>query len=258
MPTPPFLLSLAQMRRLSPHFPLSHGKPRADDRRVLSGIIYVIRHGCSGAMPLPPTARTKPSTTASSAGAASGCSTASLPPSPGSMTLEVIEAAELLPIRALQPALTHLFARQVAAVLQVGKSHHQPRRLARTPEGFVIQQPDSLSKLSQSTSPAKRISGCFRSSWFDSRARNTSSDGACFGFSRAHRKSPKIATPNRACRQFIFYRQRKNLLSLYGLGVLQGRLWQSHTCAGLRLVRDCYNSPHLRVTVLPAAVVAWE
>ena len=33
------------MRRLSPHFPLSHGVPRVDDRRVLSGIIYVIRHG---------------------------------------------------------------------------------------------------------------------------------------------------------------------------------------------------------------------
>ena len=43
--TPPFLLTLAQMRRLSPHFPLSHGIPRVDDRRVLSGIIYVIRHG---------------------------------------------------------------------------------------------------------------------------------------------------------------------------------------------------------------------
>uniref|UniRef100_UPI000489F543 IS5 family transposase n=1 Tax=Rubritepida flocculans TaxID=182403 RepID=UPI000489F543 len=42
---PPFLLSPAQMRRLSPHFPLSHGIPRVDDRRVLSGIIYVIRHG---------------------------------------------------------------------------------------------------------------------------------------------------------------------------------------------------------------------
>jgi putative transposase len=45
MPTPPFLLSVTQMRRLSPHFPLSHGIPRVDDRRVLSGIIYVIRHG---------------------------------------------------------------------------------------------------------------------------------------------------------------------------------------------------------------------
>jgi transposase len=44
-PTPPFLLTLAQMRRLSPYFPLSHGIPRVDDRRVLSGIIYVIRHG---------------------------------------------------------------------------------------------------------------------------------------------------------------------------------------------------------------------
>ena len=45
MPTPPFLLTIAQMRRLSPHFPLSHGIARVDDRRVLSGIIYVIRNG---------------------------------------------------------------------------------------------------------------------------------------------------------------------------------------------------------------------
>ena len=44
-PTPPFLLTLMQMRRLSPHLPLSHGIPRVGDRRVLSGIIYVIRHG---------------------------------------------------------------------------------------------------------------------------------------------------------------------------------------------------------------------
>jgi transposase len=45
MSVPPFLLTSGQMRRLSPHFPLSHGVPRVDDRRVLSGIIYVIRHG---------------------------------------------------------------------------------------------------------------------------------------------------------------------------------------------------------------------
>jgi len=40
-----FLLSAAQMARISPFFPLSHGVPRVDDRRVISGIIYVIRHG---------------------------------------------------------------------------------------------------------------------------------------------------------------------------------------------------------------------
>jgi transposase len=44
-PKPPFLLTVGQLRRLSPHFPLSHGVPRVDDRRVVSGIIYVIRHG---------------------------------------------------------------------------------------------------------------------------------------------------------------------------------------------------------------------
>jgi transposase len=40
-----FLLSKAQMRRIEPYFPLSHGIPRVDDRRVVSGIIFVIRNG---------------------------------------------------------------------------------------------------------------------------------------------------------------------------------------------------------------------
>ena len=33
------------MRRIEPYFPLSHGVPRVDDRRVVSGIIFVIRNG---------------------------------------------------------------------------------------------------------------------------------------------------------------------------------------------------------------------
>jgi putative transposase len=41
----PFLLTPAQMRRIRPHFPLSHGIPRVDDRCVLSGIIFVIQGG---------------------------------------------------------------------------------------------------------------------------------------------------------------------------------------------------------------------
>ncbi len=39
------MLSEAQMRRIEPYFPLSHGVPRVDDRRVLSGILFVIRNG---------------------------------------------------------------------------------------------------------------------------------------------------------------------------------------------------------------------
>jgi putative transposase len=39
------LLSDAQMRRIEPYFPLSHGIPRVDDRRILSGILFVIRNG---------------------------------------------------------------------------------------------------------------------------------------------------------------------------------------------------------------------
>ena len=40
-----FFLSEQQMARISPHFPLSHGVARVDDRRVVSGIVYVIRNG---------------------------------------------------------------------------------------------------------------------------------------------------------------------------------------------------------------------
>ncbi|WP_264813145.1 IS5 family transposase, partial [Acetobacter oeni] len=40
-----FLLSERQMERVKPFFPLAHGVPRVDDRRVLRGIVYVIRNG---------------------------------------------------------------------------------------------------------------------------------------------------------------------------------------------------------------------
>lgn len=40
-----WLLSEAQMRRIEPYFPLSHGIPRVDDCRIVSGIIFVIRNG---------------------------------------------------------------------------------------------------------------------------------------------------------------------------------------------------------------------
>ena len=33
------------MRRIEPYFPLSHGVPRVDDRRVISGTVFVIRNG---------------------------------------------------------------------------------------------------------------------------------------------------------------------------------------------------------------------
>jgi transposase len=33
------------MARLRPFFPKSHGKPRVDDRRALSGIIFINRNG---------------------------------------------------------------------------------------------------------------------------------------------------------------------------------------------------------------------
>ena len=40
-----FLLSADQMSKIEPFFPKSHGVARVDDRRVISGIIYVLKHG---------------------------------------------------------------------------------------------------------------------------------------------------------------------------------------------------------------------
>ena len=40
-----FLLTDEQMARLQPFFPKSHGRPRVDDSRVLSGIIFINRNG---------------------------------------------------------------------------------------------------------------------------------------------------------------------------------------------------------------------
>ena len=40
-----FWLTDEQMTRLRPVFPKSHGRPRVDDRRVPSGIIFINRNG---------------------------------------------------------------------------------------------------------------------------------------------------------------------------------------------------------------------
>ena len=40
-----FWLTEKQVERLRPHFPKPRGKPRVDDRRVLSGILFVLRNG---------------------------------------------------------------------------------------------------------------------------------------------------------------------------------------------------------------------
>lgn len=40
-----FWLTEAQLKRINLYFPKSRGVPRVDDRRVISGIIHVIRNG---------------------------------------------------------------------------------------------------------------------------------------------------------------------------------------------------------------------
>ncbi len=40
-----FWLTQEQVERLKPHFPKARGKARVDDRRVLSGILHILRNG---------------------------------------------------------------------------------------------------------------------------------------------------------------------------------------------------------------------
>tara|TARA_R110002072_G_scaffold103292_1_gene226719 strand:+ start:78 stop:251 length:174 start_codon:yes stop_codon:yes gene_type:complete len=40
-----YWLTVAQIERLRPYFPKSRGRSRVDDRRVLSGIIFINRNG---------------------------------------------------------------------------------------------------------------------------------------------------------------------------------------------------------------------
>ena len=64
-----FWLTDEQVARLEPFFPKSHGKPRVDDRRVLSGIVFISRSGLHWRDALRPMGRTRRSTAAGSGGA---------------------------------------------------------------------------------------------------------------------------------------------------------------------------------------------
>ena len=71
-----FLLSEAQMRRIEPYFPLSHGIARVDDRRIVSAHHLRDQEWASLARRAGASmARTRRSTTGSFAGAGWACST---------------------------------------------------------------------------------------------------------------------------------------------------------------------------------------
>lgn len=63
-----FYLSTGQIARIKPYFPLSHGVPRVDDRRIVS-VSTSSRTACNGKMPHVSMGHTKLSTTVLSDGA---------------------------------------------------------------------------------------------------------------------------------------------------------------------------------------------
>jgi transposase len=69
-----FWLNDAQMAQLDTFFPKSHGKPRVDGRRVLSGIIFINRNGLRWRDAPKEYGRRRPSTTAGNGGATRGAS----------------------------------------------------------------------------------------------------------------------------------------------------------------------------------------
>ncbi len=69
-----FWLTDEQIERLRPFFPKSHGKPRVDDRRVLSGIVFVNRNGLRWRDAPATTARTRRCTIDGNVGARPVCS----------------------------------------------------------------------------------------------------------------------------------------------------------------------------------------
>ena len=74
-----FWLTKAQLKRLEPFFPRTRGVPRVDDRRVVSGIVHVIRNGLRWRDAPRSVAPTRRSTTGSFAGPAWVSSTESSP-----------------------------------------------------------------------------------------------------------------------------------------------------------------------------------
>lgn len=54
-----FWLGMVLVRRIVPHFPLSHGVPRVDDQRVVTGFAISSATGCADTAPQPSTVRNK-------------------------------------------------------------------------------------------------------------------------------------------------------------------------------------------------------
>ena len=72
-----YWLTDEQVERLRPYFPKSHGRPRVDDRQVLSGIFLSTATACGGVGGVTRRrimARTRRCTTGGSAGAGEACS----------------------------------------------------------------------------------------------------------------------------------------------------------------------------------------
>ena len=71
-----YWLTKPQLERIKPYFPRSHGRPRVDDQRVISGIIHVIRNGLrwrDGAVTLRCIGRRRSTTTQFQAAAVTSC-----------------------------------------------------------------------------------------------------------------------------------------------------------------------------------------
>jgi hypothetical protein len=140
------------------------------------------------------------------------------------LVLQVVEAAEELPVRVLDPALAHPLVGEVVGVLQVSEPDHQPRRLAGTSRPLVVERPERALKalpVDQSGQSHQRMPEIELLA--QSRPEKIVGLSVLSSF-RAHRKSPGKAAAAPHFRQSTMFRSAQESLRRRRFSFFQGRL----------------------------------
>ena len=140
------------------------------------------------------------------------------------LVLQVVEAAEELPVRVLDPALAHPLVGEVVGVLQVSEPDHQPRRLAGTSRPLVVERPERALKalpVDQSGQSHQRMPEIELLA--QSRPEKIVGLSVLSSF-RAHRKSPGKAAAEPHFRQSTMFRSAQESLRRRRFSFFQGRL----------------------------------
>jgi hypothetical protein len=135
------------------------------------------------------------------------------------LMLQVVEAAEELPIGVFDPALNHLLIRQIEGVLEVAEPDHQPRRLAGSADALVIERPERGFEplpIDQPREPDQLVFGVEQIA-----EASAEQVVGTLGFRRGwtHRKSPERCLPESGFRHFRIPADAQESLIRQRLGI---------------------------------------